>query len=246
MAPKVARTQSPRETGEGISTMRCLLNGLHLHRAGLHTELFFEEGRAHSLGPVWTSPIPFDVENNMPKEKWFTPNLFLVESGISSSKWSNHHGILIPRPKKKVKTNATTSISALAPEILPFLPTEVAPYACILNSSSRSEEGGAHSSRPAWTSPIPIAVENNMPKEKWFTPNLFLAKSGISSSKWSNHRRGFPLMNDEGWAQWINELEPTFKKKWMNNAILLPIFPMATAARHPLEPCLLLEFREIK
>ncbi|KAB2617564.1 DNA-directed RNA polymerases II, IV and V subunit 3-like [Pyrus ussuriensis x Pyrus communis] len=40
MAPKVARTQSPCEIGEGISTMRRLLNGLHRPRAGLHTELF--------------------------------------------------------------------------------------------------------------------------------------------------------------------------------------------------------------
>ncbi|KAM1221024.1 hypothetical protein ACFX2J_008742 [Malus domestica] len=58
-----------------------------------------------------------------------------------------------------------------------------------------------------------------MPKEKWFTPNLFLAESGISSSKWSNHHRGFPLIKDKGWTQWINELEPTFKQKWMNNGI---------------------------
>ena len=58
-----------------------------------------------------------------------------------------------------------------------------------------------------------------MPKEKWFTPNPFLAESGISSSKWSNHHRGFPLMKDEEWTKWINELEPSFKQKWMNNGI---------------------------
>ncbi|KAB2619941.1 DNA-directed RNA polymerases II, IV and V subunit 3-like [Pyrus ussuriensis x Pyrus communis] len=39
MAPKVARMQSPCETGEGISTMRRLLNSLHCPRAGLHTKL---------------------------------------------------------------------------------------------------------------------------------------------------------------------------------------------------------------
>ncbi|KAM1341990.1 hypothetical protein ACFX2F_006373 [Malus domestica] len=26
-------------------------------------------------------------------------------------------------------------------------------------------------------------------------------------------------MNDLAWAQWVDELEPTFKKKWMNNGI---------------------------
>ncbi|CAN6719287.1 unnamed protein product [Malus baccata var. baccata] len=49
MAPKVARTPSPCETGEGISTMYDLLNGLH------------------HLGQ--TSQVPIVVENNMPKEK---------------------------------------------------------------------------------------------------------------------------------------------------------------------------------
>ncbi|KAM2116885.1 hypothetical protein ACFX1R_010511 [Malus domestica] len=58
-----------------------------------------------------------------------------------------------------------------------------------------------------------------MPKANWFTPNLFRAESGISSSKWSNHLRGFPLMNDEAWVKWINELKPILKKKWMNNGI---------------------------
>ncbi|KAB2631229.1 DNA-directed RNA polymerases II, IV and V subunit 3-like [Pyrus ussuriensis x Pyrus communis] len=37
MAPKVARTQSPCKTGEGISTMHHLLNGLHRPRASLCT-----------------------------------------------------------------------------------------------------------------------------------------------------------------------------------------------------------------
>ncbi|KAB2600706.1 DNA-directed RNA polymerases II, IV and V subunit 3-like [Pyrus ussuriensis x Pyrus communis] len=69
MAPKVARIQSHCETGEGISTMRRLLNGLHRPRVGLHTELFFEEGEVHSLGPAWISQISVAIENNMPKEK---------------------------------------------------------------------------------------------------------------------------------------------------------------------------------
>ncbi|KAM2726755.1 hypothetical protein EV2_039169 [Malus domestica] len=41
------------------------------------------------------------------------------------------------------------------------------------------EEEAMHSLGPAWTSQVPIAVENNMPKVKWFTINLLLAKSGI-------------------------------------------------------------------
>ncbi|RXH88443.1 hypothetical protein DVH24_000042 [Malus domestica] len=66
------------------------LNSLHRPRAGLHTELFFEEGEVHSLGPAWTSQVPIAVETNMPKEKWFTLNPFLAKSGISLSKWLNH------------------------------------------------------------------------------------------------------------------------------------------------------------
>ena len=72
---------------------------------------------------------------------------------------------------------------------------------------------------PAWISLIPTVVEANMPRANWFTPNPFLAESGISSSKWSNHRRGFPLMNDENWVKWIDDLESLFKKKWMSNGI---------------------------
>ncbi|KAB2632992.1 DNA-directed RNA polymerases II, IV and V subunit 3-like [Pyrus ussuriensis x Pyrus communis] len=55
MTPKVARIQSYRETGEGISTMHHLLNGLHHPWVGLHTSLLFEKGGVHSLGPTWTS-----------------------------------------------------------------------------------------------------------------------------------------------------------------------------------------------
>ncbi|KAM1714215.1 hypothetical protein ACFX12_024851 [Malus domestica] len=58
-----------------------------------------------------------------------------------------------------------------------------------------------------------------MPRDNWFSPNPYLARSCISSSKWSSYRRGFPLMNDPAWAQWIDDLEPTFKRKWMNNGI---------------------------
>ncbi|KAB2599039.1 hypothetical protein D8674_041197 [Pyrus ussuriensis x Pyrus communis] len=108
MKPKVA--QSSCESGEGIATMRCLLNDLHHPRAGLQTSLFFEEG-------------------------------------------------------------------------------------------------------------APITVENNMPKVNWFTPNPYSVEAGILASKWCNYRRGFPLMKDYCWTQWINELEPIFKKKWMNNDI---------------------------
>ncbi|KAM1211257.1 hypothetical protein ACFX2G_003020 [Malus domestica] len=58
-----------------------------------------------------------------------------------------------------------------------------------------------------------------MPKANLFTPNPFMVGSGISSSRWLSHRRCFPLMNDEAWVKWINELEPIFKRKWMNNGI---------------------------
>ena len=57
------------------------------------------------------------------------------------------------------------------------------------------------------------------PRLNWFTPNPFLAESGISSSKWSNYRRGFPLMNDEAWVKWVDDREPLFKNKWMSNGI---------------------------
>ncbi|KAB2632540.1 TMV resistance protein N-like [Pyrus ussuriensis x Pyrus communis] len=58
-----------------------------------------------------------------------------------------------------------------------------------------------------------------MPKENWYTPNPFQAKSSTSSSKLSNHRRSFSLTKDKAWTQWINELEPIFKRKWINNRI---------------------------
>ncbi|KAM2322239.1 hypothetical protein ACFXTH_018928 [Malus domestica] len=35
------------------------------------------------------------------------------------------------------------------------------------------KKGGMHSLGPAWTSQVLIAVEINMPKEKWFTPTHF-------------------------------------------------------------------------
>ncbi|KAM1397087.1 hypothetical protein ACFX2I_014702 [Malus domestica] len=122
MASGSSQIQLSYESGEGIATLRRLLNGLHHPRAGLYSEFFFEVHRVQSLGPAWIS----------------------------------------------------------------------------------------------W---VPAVIEDNMPKDNWFSPNPFLAKSGISSSKWSSYRRGFPLMNDPAWAQWIDELEPTFKKKWMNNGI---------------------------
>ncbi|KAM1456862.1 hypothetical protein ACFX13_034958 [Malus domestica] len=90
MAPKVAQIQSPYETGKGIYIMRRLLNGLHRLRASLQTSFFFKEEVMHSLGPAWTSHALIAVENSMPKEKWFTPNPFLAELSISSSKWLNH------------------------------------------------------------------------------------------------------------------------------------------------------------
>ncbi|KAM1285135.1 hypothetical protein ACFX2J_027737 [Malus domestica] len=117
-----SQIQLSYETGEGIATLRRLLNGLHRPRAGLRSKLFFEVQGVQLLGPSWISCIP-DV------------------------------------------------------------------------------------------------IENNMPRDNWFTPTPFLAKSGISSSKWVSYRRGFPLMNDPAWTRWVDELEPIFKKKWMNNGI---------------------------
>ncbi|XP_050114931.1 uncharacterized protein LOC126593094 isoform X1 [Malus sylvestris] len=122
MASGSGQTLPSYESGEGIATLRRLLNGLHRPRAGLHSELFFEMHGVQSLGPAWISRVP-------------------------------------------------------------------------------------------------SVVESNMPRGNWFTPNPYLADSGISSSKWSFHRRGFPLVNDLAWAQWIDELEPSFKQKWMSNGI---------------------------
>ncbi|KAM1548545.1 hypothetical protein ACFX1Z_009718 [Malus domestica] len=122
MASGSSQIQLSYESGEGIATLRRLLNGLHRPRAGLYSELFFEVHGVQSLGPAWISRVP-------------------------------------------------------------------------------------------------AVIEDNMPKDNWFSPNLFLAKSGISLSKWSSYHRGFPLMNDPAWVQWIDELEPTFKKKWINNGI---------------------------
>ncbi|KAM1573991.1 hypothetical protein ACFX1Z_043389 [Malus domestica] len=81
------------------------------------------------------------------------------------------------------------------------------------------EAYGVQSLGSAWISHVPAVIENNMPRGNWFAPNPFLAKSGISSAKWLSYRRGFPLMNGPAWTQWIDELEPIFKKKWMNNGI---------------------------
>ncbi|KAB2600540.1 hypothetical protein D8674_040516 [Pyrus ussuriensis x Pyrus communis] len=89
MAPKIAQTQSSCETSEGITTIRRLLNGLHRPRAGLQTSLFFEEAGVHSLGLLWTFQVPIAVENNMPKENWFTLNPFLVKADIFYSKCSS-------------------------------------------------------------------------------------------------------------------------------------------------------------
>ncbi|KAM1614706.1 hypothetical protein ACFX13_024250 [Malus domestica] len=92
------------------------------------------------------------------------------------------------------------------------------PRACLC-SELFFKAHGVQSLGPAWISRIPAVIESNMPRGNWFTSNPFLAKSGISSSKWSSYRCGFPLMNDPAWAWWVDELEPTFKKKWMNNGI---------------------------
>ncbi|CAN6542666.1 unnamed protein product [Malus baccata var. baccata] len=90
------------------------------------------------------------------------------------------------------------------------------PRAC-LHSELCFETYEVQSLGPAWISRVPSVVESNMPRENWFTPNPYSARSGISSSKWSSYRRGFLLMNDPTWAQWVDE--PSFKQKWMSNGI---------------------------
>ncbi|KAB2635764.1 hypothetical protein D8674_026298 [Pyrus ussuriensis x Pyrus communis] len=59
------------------------------------------------------------------------------------------------------------------------------------------EEGGVHSLGPSWTTRVPVAVERNMLPANWFTPIPYTAKAGISASKWSHFKRGFPSMKDE-------------------------------------------------
>ncbi|KAB2617769.1 hypothetical protein D8674_013638 [Pyrus ussuriensis x Pyrus communis] len=88
-----------------------------------------------------------------------------------------------------------------------------------LNSSIFFEERTVHSLGPAWTSRVLIAMENNMPTANWFTPNPYSVESGILTSKWFTHRKSFSLMTDESWLQWVDELEPIWKRKWMNNGI---------------------------
>lgn len=58
-----------------------------------------------------------------------------------------------------------------------------------------------------------------MPVANWFTICPYSAEAGISASKWSNFRRGFPLIRDEAWLQWVDELEPIWKQKWIANGI---------------------------
>ncbi|KAM1680771.1 hypothetical protein ACFX1X_038576 [Malus domestica] len=96
MASGSGQVQLSYESGEGIATLRRLLNGLHRPRAGLCFELFFEVHGVKSLGPTWISRVPAVIENNMPKGNWFVPNPFLAKSSISSAKWSSYrHGFLL-------------------------------------------------------------------------------------------------------------------------------------------------------
>lgn len=88
-----------------------------------------------------------------------------------------------------------------------------------LNTSIFFEKGEVHSLGLAWTSRVPIVVENNMPTTNWFTPNPYSAEAGILGSKWYTHQRCFPLMKDEAWSQWVDKLEPIWKKKWTSNGI---------------------------
>ncbi|KAM2902792.1 hypothetical protein COP2_002673 [Malus domestica] len=91
MASGSSQIQLSCESGEGIATLCRLLNGLHRPRAGLYSELFFEVHGVQSLGPAWISWVPAVIEDNMPKDNWFSLNPYLAKSGISSSKWSSYH-----------------------------------------------------------------------------------------------------------------------------------------------------------
>ncbi|KAM0985426.1 hypothetical protein ACFX2C_012700 [Malus domestica] len=86
MAPK---SRPACESGEGIVTIRCRLNGLHYPWAGLNLHLFFEEGGVYSLGLAWTTKVPVAVESNMPIKEWFTHCPYEAEEGIFVAKWSN-------------------------------------------------------------------------------------------------------------------------------------------------------------
>ncbi|KAM1255593.1 hypothetical protein ACFX2G_030401 [Malus domestica] len=70
------------------------------------------------------------------------------------------------------------------------------------------EKGGVHLLGPAWTSKVPIVVENNMPAKEWLTLNPYEADESISAAKWSNFKRGFPSMIDVAWSKWVDEIEP--------------------------------------
>ncbi|KAM1743723.1 hypothetical protein ACFX12_013594 [Malus domestica] len=56
-----------------------------------------------------------------------------------------------------------------------------------LHSELFFEVHGAQSLCPAWISRVPSVVESNMPRDNWFSPNPYSARSGISSSKWSSY-----------------------------------------------------------
>ncbi|KAB2614643.1 hypothetical protein D8674_021231 [Pyrus ussuriensis x Pyrus communis] len=114
MAPKTTRLAY--ESGEGIVNICRLLNGLHRHRAGLNTSIFFKEGGVHALGPAWTSKAPIDVENNMPKANWFTPNPYSIErfsfiKDEACAQWVNE---LEPIFKKKWMNNGIYELIMLS------------------------------------------------------------------------------------------------------------------------------------
>ncbi|KAM1748718.1 hypothetical protein ACFX12_009675 [Malus domestica] len=72
-----------------------------------------------------------------------------------------------------------------------------------------------------------------MSAANWFTSSPYSVEASISASKWSNFRRGFPLIKDKAWSQWVDEVEPIWKKKWMDNGIyeLIMLFKVAVIAK---------------
>ncbi|KAM1310592.1 hypothetical protein ACFX2H_007130 [Malus domestica] len=64
----------------------------------------------------------------------------------------------------------------------------------------------------------------------------YFTEAGISASKWLNFRRGFPLMKDEAWFQWMDKLGPIWKQKWMANGIykLIMMSKITVSIKHEL------------
>ncbi|KAM1299027.1 hypothetical protein ACFX2F_025766 [Malus domestica] len=87
MASGSSQIQLSYESGEGITTLRRLLNGLHRPRAGLYSKLFFEVHGVQSMGPAWISRVPAMIEiiclriTGFPQIPFWLSRAFLHPSG---------------------------------------------------------------------------------------------------------------------------------------------------------------------